>query len=416
CGRGPNRRRHRRRDVGFAGHDFPAQLHRATDLPSHRPDAETFAKPVRIVGGTGHPRHQFGGRSLGEIRRGGAGRRNDREIGACAVDCAPVRRHGCGQRQQDAHPMAVVHPVLLPGGGGEHLPVSRRNRVPVPVQRRQADVDHHTVPDRGKPLAGRLAQGWSASAAARRAVVDCGRGGEPAGHSRRVDRNLRLNFREFRERFVAIVLLAVCWISLPTAAAGQDASPRLKREPPQLCAACVRSNLDYLAGSALHGRGSGTEDEHLAARFIARKLRQYGLAPAAEDGHYIQTATVRSGDVTTAFSKVDDAPGAISHTWNVLAKIEGSDEKDEIILLSAHLDHLGVKNGKTYPGADDDASGAVAVMELARELAKEPRPRRTIVFALWGSEEKGLIGARYFLKHPTFNLRNVVANLEFEMI
>jgi len=225
-----------------------------------------------------------------------------------------------------------------------------------------------------------------------------------------------LNFREFRERFVAIVLLAVCWISLTTAAAGQDASPRLKREPPQLCAACVRSNLDYLAGSALHGRGSGTEDEHLAARFIARKLRQYGLAPAAEDGHYIQTATVRSGDVTTAFSKVDDAPGTISHTWNVLAKIEGSDEKDEIILLSAHLDHLGVKNGKTYPGADDDASGAVAVMELARELAKEPRPRRTIVFALWGSEEKGLIGARYFLKHPTFNLRNVVANLEFEMI
>ena len=121
CGRGSNRRRNRRRDVGFAGHDFPAQLHRAADLPGHWPDAEAFAKPVRTVGGAGDPRHQLRGGSLGEIRRGGAGRGNDREAGARAVDCARVGRNGGGQRQQDAHSMAVVHPVLLPGGGGEHL-------------------------------------------------------------------------------------------------------------------------------------------------------------------------------------------------------------------------------------------------------------------------------------------------------
>jgi Zn-dependent M28 family amino/carboxypeptidase len=181
----------------------------------------------------------------------------------------------------------------------------------------------------------------------------------------------------------------------------------------------VRSNLDYLAGPVLHGRGSGTEDEHHAAKFIARKLKEYGLAPAADDGRYIQAARVRSRNVTKApvvHSKVGDAPLTTSRTWNVLAQIEGTNEKNQIILLSAHLDHLGVKNGKTYPGADDDASGTVAVMELARALAKEPRPRRTIVFALWGSEETGLVGARYFLQHPTFNLQNVVANLEFEMI
>jgi hypothetical protein len=234
-----------------------------------------------------------------------------------------------------------------------------------------------------------------------------------------------LNLRKFRKHFVATVLVVLCPVSLATSAASQDISANRQREErsvtplPQLCAACVRSNLDYLAGPSLHGRGSGTEDEHQAARFIAHKLKQYGLAPAAEDGRYIQTATVRSRKVTTApavSSKVGDAPWTTSHTWNVLAKIEGTDEKEEIILLSAHLDHLGVKNGKTYPGADDDASGTVAVMELARALAKEPRPRRTIVFALWGSEEKGLVGVRYFLKHPTFNLQNVVANVEFEMI
>lgn len=180
---------------------------------------------------------------------------------------------------------------------------------------------------------------------------------------------------------------------------------------PAVCAACIRSNLEYLAGPALHGRGSGTIDEYHAAKYIAGKLKQYGLAPAAGNGDYIQTATIESP--TVPHDEV--TPPQVSHTWNVLAKIAGKNA-DQIILLSAHLDHLGVKDGKTYPGADDDASGTVAVMELARALAKGPRPQRTIVFALWGSEEAGLVGARYFLKHPTFELKNIVANLEFEMI
>ena len=99
-----------------------------------------------------------------------------------------------------------------------------------------------------------------------------------------------------------------------------------------------------------------------------------------------------------------------------LRKIEGTDEKDQVVLLSAHLDHLGIVNGETYPGADDDASGTAAVMELARVLAKEPKPKRTVIVALWGSEEKGLLGSRYFLQNPTFPLTDIVANLEFEMI
>ena len=171
-----------------------------------------------------------------------------------------------------------------------------------------------------------------------------------------------------------------------------------------VCTACIRGNLDYLAGPELRGRGSGTVDEHHAAQYVARKLKEYGLASAAGSASYIQTANTTSRG------------GRIHHTWNVLAKIEGASQRDQIILLSAHLDHLGTRNGKVYPGADDDASGTVAVMELARTLAKEPPPRRTVVFALWGSEEAGLLGARYFLKHPTFDLHRIVANLEFEMI
>ncbi|HEY4901771.1 MAG TPA: M20/M25/M40 family metallo-hydrolase [Terriglobales bacterium] len=336
--------------------------------------------------------------------------------------------------------------------------------------------------------------------------------------------------------------------------------PRDAAAAPALCASCVQSNLSYLAGPDLHGRGSGTEDEHHAAQFIADKLKLYGLAPAAGDGQYIQTGTLRSREVignptltveakgdggakplvlthgkqiamtglsqaeTSAplqkldlndekVSPADVTSGAAvllklkpgtgmeearkilepyrsgktamvivasppegqrmfdmlakrppqmpqqigdqppqtraalvlakqdafeqlwaepegttiklqaqitswktTHTWNVLAKIEGTDEKEQVVLLSAHLDHLGVEDGKTYYGADDDASGTVAVMELARVLAKEPKPKRTIIVALWGSEETGLVGSRYFLSTPTFELKHIVANLEFEMI
>ena len=195
-----------------------------------------------------------------------------------------------------------------------------------------------------------------------------------------------------------------CVLCLLAAYANAIAQDATTSSTPAVCVSCVRQNLDYLAGPELHGRGSGTMDEYHAAQYIVRKLKEYGLAAAAPAGQYIQTASLELRD------------GRTTHTWNVLAKIEGTGEKDEIILLSAHLDHLGVKNGKVYPGADDDASGTVAVMELARALAKEPRPHRTIVFALWGSEEKGLVGARYFLKHPTFDLHRIVANLEFEMI
>src|SRR6185437_4037988 len=75
-----------------------------------------------------------------------------------------------------------------------------------------------------------------------------------------------------------------------------------------------------------------------------------------------------------------------------------------------------VNGDAIYNGADDDASGVSAVLELARALARGPRPRRTVIFALFGSEEKGLWGSTYYREHPTVPLANIVANLAFEMI
>lgn len=110
-------------------------------------------------------------------------------------------------------------------------------------------------------------------------------------------------------------------------------------------------------------------------------------------------------------------------TWNAVGMIRGSDPQaaQEAIFLSAHLDHLGVADegvaGDTiYNGADDDASGCVSVLELARALASGPRPKRTIYFVCFGSEERGGWGAQYFVAHSPVPLEHIVADLNFEML
>lgn len=110
-----------------------------------------------------------------------------------------------------------------------------------------------------------------------------------------------------------------------------------------------------------------------------------------------------------------------SHTWNVVGSLKGraAAMADQVILLTAHLDHLG-GNGEgadpIFNGADDDASGSAAVLELAEALAKGKRPKRTVMFAWFGSEEVGGYGGRYFIERPPAPLDRIVANLEFEMI
>ena len=111
-----------------------------------------------------------------------------------------------------------------------------------------------------------------------------------------------------------------------------------------------------------------------------------------------------------------------SATWNVIGVLPGSDTQaaTEAIMISAHLDHLGVNDSltgdKIYNGADDDASGCVAVLELARVLAAGKRPRRSIYFVGFGSEERGGFGSQHFLANPPVPLTQIVADLHFEML
>ena len=179
--------------------------------------------------------------------------------------------------------------------------------------------------------------------------------------------------------------------------------------------------MNFLASDELHGRGSATRDEHLAALFAASQFQALGLEPGGGSGAFVQKAALPNPlppRIEQRLSKYEAVPR--KETWNAIGILRGTSSPHEVILLTAHLDHLGIgpaQNGDTiYNGADDDASGTTAVLTLAHMLATGARPKRTIIFALFGTEEIGGFGNNAFLKHPPVPLSEIVANLEFEMI
>jgi acetylornithine deacetylase/succinyl-diaminopimelate desuccinylase-like protein len=219
--------------------------------------------------------------------------------------------------------------------------------------------------------------------------------------------NGMMNTQTRRMARLAVLLLAIASVGI-----AQTAGPKAT-----ISQESVKKYMQGLASDEMRGRGSATADELTAAKYIASQLKLLKIDPAGDDGGYLQTAKFQR--------RQRGAPGAApadATTTNVVGILRGSDPKltKETILLTAHLDHLGVgrevDGDGIYNGADDDASGCTAVLELAEALARGPRPKRTVVFALFGSEEIGGYGARYFQEHPPVPFESFVANLEFEMI
>ncbi len=101
---------------------------------------------------------------------------------------------------------------------------------------------------------------------------------------------------------------------------------------------------------------------------------------------------------------------------NIIGIIEGT-EPDQIIVLGAHYDHLGIGNGYIWNGADDNASGTVGVMTIAKAISESgKKPQKTIIIALWTAEEQGLLGSEYYVKNPGYPLKNLRLNVNFDMI
>jgi hypothetical protein len=132
----------------------------------------------------------------------------------------------------------------------------------------------------------------------------------------------------------------------------------------------------------------------------------------ADANKSFQIASVTNRSVTIK-SSVKTSRVAVR---NVIGIIEGKNP-DQVIVLGAHYDHMGMGNGYIWNGADDNASGTVGVMTLARAImATGEKPEKTIIIALWTAEEEGLLGSRYFVQNPTVPLKNIKLNVNFDMI
>jgi Peptidase family M28 len=193
----------------------------------------------------------------------------------------------------------------------------------------------------------------------------------------------------------------------------------------------LKRHLTYLASDSLKGRDTGSEGQKLAAKYIAKHFSENGLTPIIkkDDGtfSYFQTYELqrmkafggqyRYMPMKAKRSGVIDTVG----TENVIGFIEGTDKKSEVVVITAHYDHIGIdSDGKINNGADDDGSGTVAVLELAQAFAKAKKagngPRRSMLFMTVTGEEKGLLGSKYFVENSPIPLANIVCDLNIDMI
>lgn len=193
--------------------------------------------------------------------------------------------------------------------------------------------------------------------------------------------------------FLAVVAVGQLLGAQP-AHRGSAGAPAL----PALDSARLMSDLSVLAADSMEGRRLGTPGGARARAFLVRSFTEIGLAAPR-------------GGFTVAFgSGVAGIRGA-----NVVGMITGTTHADRCIVVSAHYDHLGVRDGVIYNGADDNASGTAAVLAMARWFKAHP-PEHSIVFALFDGEEEGLLGARAFVARPPVAIEKIVADVNLDMV
>ncbi len=171
----------------------------------------------------------------------------------------------------------------------------------------------------------------------------------------------------------------------------------------------LKEYLYTFAGDDFEGRDTGEPGQKKAAEYLKTQYKKMGIpSPLGEDDYF--------QEIPESYFR-----GGIKSSENVLAFIEGTEKPEEIIVISAHYDHVGIdQSGNIYNGADDDGSGTVSVLEIAEAFMKAKKdglgPKRSILFLHVTGEEKGLYGSRYYTENPVFPLENTVTNLNIDMI
>ena len=174
------------------------------------------------------------------------------------------------------------------------------------------------------------------------------------------------------------------------------------------------NHLFTYASDEFEGRETGEPGQKKAIEYLKKFYIDQAIKSPLGGTDYFQ-------EVPATWLNKNARRGRLKDSENVVAFIKGSEKPDEIIVISAHLDHIGIsENGNINNGADDDGSGTVAVLEIAEAFKKAVKdgngPKRSILFLHVTGEEKGLLGSKYYTENPIFPIANTIANLNIDMI
>jgi hypothetical protein len=179
-----------------------------------------------------------------------------------------------------------------------------------------------------------------------------------------------------------------------------------------ITAADLKTHLTIVASDEMEGRETGSIGQKKAGEYLVNHYRINKISFPKGAKEFYQR-------IPAAYLNTNKNDN-LQDSENIWAFIEGSDKPDEIIVISAHYDHIGVKNGAVYNGADDDGSGTVALLEIAQafKIAKNEGhgPKRSILILHVTGEEHGLHGSRFYSENPLFPLTSTITNINIDMI
>lgn len=180
-----------------------------------------------------------------------------------------------------------------------------------------------------------------------------------------------------------------------TPAAARDAIPALD-------SAKLLGDLFRLSHDSMAGRAAMTPENAKARAYLVSEMRRLGLAPVG--------ASFEQPFAMPRRNRPDSVRGV-----NVVAQVRGTRFPERAIVVSAHFDHVAPRNGNIYNGADDNASGTAALLQLAAHFQRH-KPEHTLIFAFFDAEEMGLLGARAFVANPPVPLAQIAANVNMDMV
>jgi len=164
----------------------------------------------------------------------------------------------------------------------------------------------------------------------------------------------------------------------------------------------LKNHIRFLTDEALKGRYPGTPENDSIVNYLIKDFEQHGISTLVQEFD----AVMRKDNTSVT-------------TWNVLGILEGNDPvlKKEVIVLGAHYDHLGMEDDHIYPGADDNASGIAALLEIAEKIETHKNElKRSVIVIAFGAEEQGLLGSKFFVENPIVPLKNIVLMVNMDML